>query len=69
MGIHISKDYNLDAQIMYCTTTMKPFGDVSSCDYDLEDFLEYLPMDARLYTDIELNDKFYEWKEQLEQVD
>jgi len=47
---------------LYCSTTMQAFGPVHSGDnFDLEDFLQWLPQDARKYTDAELNNKYWEW--------
>lgn len=54
-------------QVMYCSTTMTAFGFVNcDSDNDLHDFLEWLPKDARLYSNSELSYKYYEWLEYLE---
>ena len=47
---------------LYCSTTMQAFGPIFYEDEDVEDFLEWLPKDARTYDDGELIDKRYEWK-------
>jgi len=44
---------------------MQAFGPIFYEDDDVEDFLEWLTLDARTLTDIELNNKYYEWKESV----
>lgn len=52
---------------LYCTTTMHAFGPILYEEDDVEDFLEWLTLDARSYTDSDLTSKYYEWREQREQ--
>lgn len=66
MSVQISRGE--DEQILFCSTTMQAFGPVHTReDCDLEDFLEYLPLDARRYTDAELANEYYKWLENMEQ--
>lgn len=49
-------------QVMYDSVTMTAFGVVhENKDYELEGFLEWLSEDARKYSQVELNDLYYEW--------
>lgn len=49
-------------QVLYCSTTMQAFGPVhENIEYDLEDFLEWLPKDARTYGQDELTDLYHSW--------
>jgi hypothetical protein len=56
-------------QVLYCSTTMQAFGAVHEDEnFDLQDFLEWLPEDARKYDQDVLNTKYYEWlKEKQEE--
>jgi len=54
-------------KVLYCSTTMQAFGPVFYDDDDVEDFLEWLPQDARLYNQGDLDFKVYEWRNQIEQ--
>tara|TARA_B100001287_G_scaffold271350_1_gene271517 strand:+ start:702 stop:956 length:255 start_codon:yes stop_codon:yes gene_type:complete len=54
---------------LYCTTTMQAFGPILNEDDDVEDFLEWLPIDARNYSDQDLNNKYYDWKRELEDAE
>lgn len=49
--------------VLYCSTTMQPLSLILDADEDWEGFLEWLPMDARAYSDKDLNNKYYEWRE------
>lgn len=52
-------------QVMYDSVTMTAFGVVHECSpINLETFLEWLDMDARNYSDVELNNLYYQWLEQ-----
>lgn len=54
-------------QVIYDSVTMTAFGVVhENQDYDLEDFLEWLSEDARKYTQVELNDLYYEWLKRVQ---
>jgi len=53
-------------KVLYCSTTMTAFGPIFYEEDDVEDFLEWLPQDARLYTQGELDFKVYEWRNQIE---
>lgn len=66
MSVQISR--GADEQILYCSTTMSAFGPVhTSEEFDLEDFLEYLPLDARTYSDAELAHEYYAWLAKMEE--
>ena len=54
-----------DGQCFYDSVTMTAFGMVHEGDHDLQDFAEWLPMDARKYSLSELSDKYYEWLEEV----
>ena len=51
---------------LYCTTSMQAFGPILYNNDDVEDFLDWLPNDARHYSNQELDNKYYEWKQELE---
>jgi hypothetical protein len=51
---------------LYCTTSMQAFGPILYGDDDVEDFLEWLPYDARHYSNEDLHNKYYDWKRELE---
>ena len=61
MSVQILKDKATGYQCLYCTTTMTVFGEVYCGEEDLNNFLKWLPKDARQYTREELSDKFHEW--------
>lgn len=49
-------------QVLYDSVTMTAFGVVhDNSDYDLQDFLDWLPMDARRFNQNELDYQYYEW--------
>lgn len=50
-----------DFSCLYCSTTMVAFGPVHSGEKSLEDFLEWLPMDARRYDQYDLINQYYRW--------
>ena len=50
-------------QALYCSTSDFAFGPIFSIDDDVAAFLEWLPDDARRYTDAELESKKIEWSE------
>jgi len=66
MGVHILEDQTDNHKALYCSTTMQAFGPIFYEDDDVSDFLEWLPLDARTYTDGDLNNKYYDWKRELE---
>ena len=43
---------------------MMPIGCIMQYTDNIEDFLEWLPQDARLYTKGELIDQYYKWREE-----
>ena len=54
-------------QVLYCSTTMQAFGPVhENQDYELADFLEWLMIDARTFTQTNLTEKYYEWLKECE---
>lgn len=60
MAVEIVKDEYY--QVLICNTTMVAFGDVFYKDEDVEGFLDWLPQDARLYSQNELSEKISEWR-------
>ena len=52
-------------QVLYDSVTMTAFGVVhEDQDIDYAGFLEWLPEDARKYSDAHINDLYYEWLKQ-----
>lgn len=67
MGLRIITDNEQQYQVLYCTTTMQAFGPVHSNEqFDLADFCEWLPQDARKYSQIELDTLYYKWLDVVE---
>jgi len=64
MSVQILEDYEYGYKVLYCTTTMIPFGLIMYEDDDVEHFLEWLDKDARLYEKGELIDQYYKWREE-----
>ena len=69
MGVRIIEDKDERMAVLYCSTTTWAFGPVF---YEFADgslsardmaitFIRWLPQDARLYTQKELEDKHNEW--------
>jgi hypothetical protein len=56
MGVRII--YGEDYTALYCSTTMTAFGPVIENVETAEEFLEWLPRDARQYSDAELSHKY-----------
>ena len=53
-------------QVIYCSTTMKALPLVhSDNEYDLSDFIEWLPNDPREYSDVELDILYWKWYEKV----
>ncbi|HMA74379.1 MAG TPA: hypothetical protein VKP67_23250 [Xanthobacteraceae bacterium] len=65
MGVRIIADENYAA--LYCSTTMFAFGPVMTDYEEAEGFLEWLPSDARSYSEPELELKLGEYREYAEQ--
>jgi hypothetical protein len=63
MAVNYIENENME-KALYCSTTMQAFGPILYEDDDVDDFLEWLPIDARKYTDGELNNKYYEWRKE-----
>ena len=58
MGVKIIREDGMSC--LYDSVTMTAFGVVhSGDDLDLDDFLEWLPEDARKYSNAEIQDKYY----------
>ena len=64
MAIEILEDKN-GYKAMYCNTTMWAFGPIFYEDDDVEDFLEWLPNDARTYSDKDLENLLSKWRATL----
>lgn len=66
MGVRILKA-DSGEQVLYDSVTMTAFGVVhENQDYDLEDFLEWMDIDARSLTQNELIEKYYQWLRSME---
>jgi hypothetical protein len=59
MSVRIIADE--DGAVFYCSTSMIPFGLVMQDQEVAEEFRAWLPQDARIYKDQELEDKYYEF--------
>jgi len=70
MGVRVLYDNNANVAVLYCSTSDIAFGPLffDEDGHDARDrvelFLEWLPLDARKYSDSELLEKYSEWKEQ-----
>lgn len=62
MGVSILIDPEHGYQCMYCNTTMWAFGGIFYEDEEVEEFIEWLPKDPRIYKDNELNDLISKWR-------
>jgi len=54
---------NVDHKVMFCNTTMTAFGPVFYSREDVDEFMDWLPIDPRRYDDAELIEKVEEWRE------
>jgi hypothetical protein len=68
MAVRILEDKD-GYKALYCSTTMTAFGPIFYEDDDVEAFLEWLPKDARNYTDGELSDQYYQFRDELDKVE
>ena len=59
-------EYSKNEAILQCTTTGRILNIILNAD-SAEDFLEWLPMDARRYTSTELRTLYYEYLDEREQ--
>lgn len=66
MSVQILHDKKLGFRCLFCNTTMWAFGGIFYENEDIRDFLEWLPDDARTYTDPELETKISEWRAYVE---
>jgi len=66
MSVQILEDYEHGYKVLYCTSTMTPFGHIMYKDDDVEHFLEWLTLDARKYTPKELSTLYYTWQRGVE---
>lgn len=54
-------------QVLYDSVTMTAFGVVhENEDFDLDDFLEWMPFDVRGCSKSELNDFYYKWLKEVQ---
>jgi len=67
MGVRIITDIESGEQVIYDSVTMTAFGPVFGKEDDVDDFLEWLPEDARKYEQRALDDKVHEWRRQREE--
>lgn len=65
MSVRILKDQEDGYSCLYCSTTGIVFGEIFSEDEDANEFLEWLPIDARKYSDRELRTKIAEWRTEI----
>ena len=62
--VRILEDEEQNAKVLYCSATMMPIGCVMQYTDNVEDFLEWLDKDAKLYEQGELIDQYYKWREE-----
>ncbi len=62
MGVRIIEDKESGYKCMYDSVTMWAFGGIFYEDEDIENFLNWLPQDARKYQDYDLRSKIHEWR-------
>ncbi len=62
MAVKILHNKEDDYCCLYCSVSMWAFGPIMYSLEEAEEFLEYLPQDARKYTDKELEAKYYEFR-------
>ena len=62
MGIDIIENEENGYKAMYCNTTMWAFGGVFYEDEEPQEFLDWLPQDARRYEDNELESLMSKWR-------
>ena len=55
--------------VIYCSVSMTAFGPVFSDAFEAEEFLEWLPEDARRYSSNELDCKYAEFREHREELE
>lgn len=54
-------------QVLYDSVTMTAFGVVhEDNDFELEDFLTWMPFDVRGCSRLELNDYYYKWLKEVQ---
>ena len=64
MGCHILEDKEYGKAVFYCSTVEWAFGP-GMPDYDTaEEFQEWLDKDPRMYTDKELESKWYDFRKE-----
>jgi len=68
MAVRIIENDADGYKVLYCSTTMTAFGPVFYEEDDVDAFLEWLPQDARKYTQHELDSKAYEWREHVKEM-
>lgn len=61
MSVEILEDKH-GKKVMFCNTTMWAFGPVFYKNENAEDFIEWLPKDARTYSENELEHKLHQWR-------
>ena len=62
MGVRILEDADQGYKVLYCSTTMVPFGSIFYEHEDVDSFLEFINMDARNYTQKELSAEVDKWR-------
>ena len=67
MGIRILHDPTHDYCCFYCSTSMWAFGPIMYSYEKAEEFLEWLKIDPRRFTDKELESKYYDFRKEREQ--
>jgi len=66
MGVRVLEDKYSGYKCLYCSTTMVAFGDIFYKNENVDDFLEWLPKDARAYTQLELSSLINDWRDNKE---
>ncbi len=62
MGVRILTDKENGYACLYCSTTEVVFGEIFHEHENIIEFLDWLPKDARQYTQKELSEKISEWR-------
>ena len=71
MGVRIieSNSPSDSYAVIYCSTSMTAFGPVFRDGYEAQEFLEWLPEDARRYSSTELDSKYSEFRDYLDELE
>ena len=65
MGVRILHNQDDDYCCFYCSCTMWAFGPIMYSYEEAEAFEEYLKVDARRFTEKELESKYYDFRKEV----